>query len=215
MNLNFEQWFNTDVSQFVDTRKTQGVDLKYLSWAWAWAQVKQKDESASYNIIRFGERQLPYVYDEKTGYMVFTEVTILNQTLSMWLPVMDHNNRAMKSERYEVKTKKSTITVEPATMFDINKTIMRCLVKNIAMFGLGLRLYIGEDLPETSYIDDIPTVDINLTLSEEDINLLKNSVSFQDLVKNCSELTKKLGPNYKPLIIREYDKLRPNFESAK
>ena len=39
-------------------------------------------------------------------------------------------------------------TVEPASMFDINKTIMRCLVKNIAMFGLGLYIYAGEDLPE-------------------------------------------------------------------
>ena len=34
-------------------------------------------------------------------------------------------------------------------MFDINKTIMRCLVKNIAMFGLGLYIYAGEDLPES------------------------------------------------------------------
>ena len=39
-------------------------------------------------------------------------------------------------------------TVEAASMFDINKTIMRCLVKNIAMFGLGLYIYAGEDLPE-------------------------------------------------------------------
>jgi hypothetical protein len=38
--------------------------------------------------------------------------------------------------------------VEPASMFDINKTIMRCLVKNIAMFGLGIYIYAGEDLPE-------------------------------------------------------------------
>lgn len=34
-------------------------------------------------------------------------------------------------------------------MFDINKTLMRCLVKNLAMFGLGLYIYAGEDLPET------------------------------------------------------------------
>jgi hypothetical protein len=38
--------------------------------------------------------------------------------------------------------------VDAATMFDINKTIMRCLVKNLAMFGLGLYIYAGEDLPE-------------------------------------------------------------------
>ena len=37
--------------------------------------------------------------------------------------------------------------VEQATMFDINKTIMRCLTKNLAMFGLGIYIYAGEDLP--------------------------------------------------------------------
>ena len=30
---------------------------------------------------------------------------------------------------------------------DINKSWMRCLVKNIAMFKLGLNVYNGEDLP--------------------------------------------------------------------
>ena len=38
-------------------------------------------------------------------------------------------------------------------MMDINKTIMRCLVKNLAMFGLGLYIYAGEDLPETEAAD--------------------------------------------------------------
>ena len=32
-------------------------------------------------------------------------------------------------------------------MFDINKTIMRCLVKNLSLFGLGLYIYQGEDMP--------------------------------------------------------------------
>ncbi len=40
------------------------------------------------------------------------------------------------------------IFVAAATIFDINKTIMRCLTKNLAMFGLGLYIYAGEDLPE-------------------------------------------------------------------
>ena len=39
-------------------------------------------------------------------------------------------------------------TVEAASMFDVNKAIMRCLVKNLAMFGLGLYVYAGEDLPD-------------------------------------------------------------------
>jgi hypothetical protein len=72
----------------------------------------------------------------------------------MWLPVMDGANKAMKRTPYTYKvwnrqTKQWTEkTVAAATMFDINKTIMRCLVKNLAMFGLGLYIYAGEDLPE-------------------------------------------------------------------
>ena len=71
----------------------------------------------------------------------------------MWLPVMDHTNRAMKTTPYQYQIfdkwekKFVTKTVEAATMFDINKTIMRCLTKNLAMFGLGLHIYMGEDLP--------------------------------------------------------------------
>ena len=84
--------------------------------------------------------------------MVFTEVTPgapWNEgPLEMWLPVMDANNEAMMDHPREVKTKYKTITVQAADMFDINKTIMRCLAKNVAMFGLGFYIYAGEDLPE-------------------------------------------------------------------
>ena len=59
-------------------------------------------------------------------------------------------NKAMKSKPYKYMTKKynGEKSVEAASMFDVNKTIMRCLVKNLAMFGLGLYIYSGEDLPE-------------------------------------------------------------------
>lgn len=90
----------------------------------------------------------PYSYDELTGYMCFTSVTIEGVTHDMWLPVMDSHNAAMLSKAYEVKTKYGSYTVDKCTMFDVNKTIMRCLTKNLAMFGLGLYIYAGEDLPE-------------------------------------------------------------------
>ena len=91
----------------------------------------------------------PYMFDKNTGYMVETEMTILGVTKSMWLPVMDSNNRAMKDEAYTVTFKSGrNVSVQPANMFDINKTIMRCLVKNVSLFGLGLYIYAGEDLPE-------------------------------------------------------------------
>lgn len=120
--------------------------LTYLSWAFAWAEVKKIYPDAFYIIKRFDG--LPYVFDPKTGYMVFTEVTIEGHTHEMWLPVMDGANKAMKDEAYKYTTKYGEKTCDAADMFDINKTIMRCLVKNLAMFGLGLYIYAGEDLPE-------------------------------------------------------------------
>lgn len=121
--------------------------LTYLSWAWAWAEFKKAHPNAEYEVKKF-ENGLPYAYDPNTGYMVYTSVTVDGLTHEMWLPVMDGNNKAMKSAPYTVKTKYKEFTVQAATMFDINKTIMRCLTKNLAMFGLGLYIYAGEDLPE-------------------------------------------------------------------
>jgi hypothetical protein len=123
-------------------------NLTYLSWAWAWAEVKKEYPDASYVVLRDRTTEKPYFYDENLGYMVMTEVTIKEETLEMWLPVMDGANKAMLSTPYTYKTKFGEKTVEAATMFDINKTLMRCLVKNLAMFGLGLYIYAGEDLPE-------------------------------------------------------------------
>ena len=138
---------SVNVNEHTEVKDTGKTKLTYLSWAWAWAEVKKRFPKASYEIIKFNG--LPYVYDEKTGYMVYTTVTIDEITHEMWLPVMDGNNRAMLAHAYDVQTKYNKFTVQPATMFDINKTIMRCLTKNLAMFGLGLYIYAGEDLPET------------------------------------------------------------------
>ena len=142
----FEILNAVNVNDHTEVKDTGKVKLTYLSWAWAWAEVKKRFPTASYEIIKFNG--LPYVYDEKTGFMVYTTVTIEGVTHEMWLPVMDGNNKAMLDHPYEVQTKYNKFTVQAATMFDINKTIMRCLTKNLAMFGLGLYIYAGEDLPE-------------------------------------------------------------------
>lgn len=135
----------------VNGHKEEKNGLSYLSWVWAWAEVKKAYPDANYTIEKFNG--LPYVYDEKTGYMVYTTVTIEGITHEMWLPVMDGANKAMKAEPYTYTVKRygkeESKTVAAATMFDVNKAIMRCLVKNLAMFGLGLYIYAGEDLPES------------------------------------------------------------------
>ena len=143
----FETLNSVNVNDHTEVKDTGKTKLTYLSWAWAWAEVKKKFPDATYEIVKFNG--IPYVFDEKTGYMVYTTVTIQGITHEMWLPFMDGNNRAMLDRPYEVQTKYNKFTVQAATMFDVNKTIMRCLTKNLAMFGLGLYIYAGEDLPET------------------------------------------------------------------
>lgn len=149
----FNKLNSINVSDYIEQKN----GLNYLSWANAWGEFKKNYPEATYTIKR-NENGLPYIYDENLGYMVFTEVRVGMLTHEMWLPVMDGANKTMKKESYTYQTKEYKYgkwtgnyvekTVESATMFDINKTLMRCLVKNLAMFGLGLYIYAGEDLPE-------------------------------------------------------------------
>lgn len=142
----------------VNAKVEKKSNLTYLSWAWAWSEVKKSCPDATYKI---GETD----YDEVLGFMCHTTVTIEGETLEMWLPVMDGANKSMLKKSYTYKGnawengKKVVVdkTVESATSFDINKTIMRCLVKNLAMFGMGIYIYAGEDLPETPTTPIAPT----------------------------------------------------------
>lgn len=180
-----------DTLNAVDVRMLakQKSGKTYLSWAHAWAEVKKRFDDVSYEIKEFNG--LPYLYDENAGYMIFTSVTIGDQTHPMWLPVMDGANNAMKKEKYsyeviEWKNRQKTGNmiekwVQSATMFDINKAIMRCLVKNLAMFGLGLYIYQGEDLPTVSDIDTIDIVGLSTiqVFKKYSISLVKASEVLQ------------------------------------
>lgn len=187
----FENLFEVNVNDHVEKKK----DLSYLSWTYAWAEAKKRYPKANYKIHQFGEKQLPYVFDEGIGYMVFTSVTIEDITHTMWLPVMDSSNKAMKSEGYTYDTRfKKDISVEPATMFDVNKAIMRCLVKNLAMFGLGLYIYSGEDLPEVE-VEKISAKDAmvlkNVIMGLDNEDKLYPALLQKYNVKNFKELTQK------------------------
>ena len=158
-------------------------DLTYLSWTYAWSEVQKHFPDASYEVMFFDG--FPYIYDPSTGYMVFTKVTIEGQTRMMWLPVMDGANKAMKVSEYTYPTRYGDKTVEAASMFDINKTIMRCLVKNLAMFGLGIYIFAGEDLPE----GDSQPAPIQQPTSAE---LTKGDENWDKVVKYVSD-NKQLG----------------------
>lgn len=133
-----------NVNEHVEKKES----MSYLTWSWAWDVFKTAMPDATYEIVKT-PAGLPY-FESDAGAIVYTKVTAGGETHEMWLPVMDHKNRAMKSVPYAIETAKGAIKVQAYTMFDINKTIMRCLVKNLAMFGLGLYIYAGEDLPEKS-----------------------------------------------------------------
>jgi hypothetical protein len=104
-------------------------DFNYLSWSFAVAQLRLADPSAYWEIRRFDG--LPFLRTE-LGYFVDVAVTVQGVTLSQIHPVLDGKNRP----------------IEVPTAFDINTSIQRCLVKAIALHGLGLYVYAGEDLPD-------------------------------------------------------------------
>ena len=187
----FETLYHLNVNEHTESRD----NLTYLSWAWAWAEVKAKYPEAQYEIVKFVG--IPYVYDERTGYMVYTNVTIGGITHEMWLPVMDSKNKAMKAQPYTYSTKYGDKTVEAATMFDVNKTIMRCLVKNLAMFGLGLYIYAGEDLPELTQEEKAEQDELKKKITEKEAAVLDSTLNDEQKawvfktygIKKLSDLT--------------------------
>lgn len=106
--------------------------LTYLSWAWAWKIVKQHFPNVTSKVYETPEG-LNYFTDGKTCF-VKTGVTIEGQEYIEYLPVMDYRN--------------NSIPLDKVTSFDINKSIQRSITKALARHGLGISLYIGEDLPD-------------------------------------------------------------------
>lgn len=192
----FEELYRKNLDEYLSNVKGgDGSELTYLSWAWAWAAIMKICPDATYEVVKFDG--LPYVYDPKTGYMVYTRVTIEDTTHEMWLPVMNASNKAMKAEPYKYTTKYGEKTVEAATMFDINKTVMRCLVKNLAMFGLGLYIYAKEDLPELTDEEKETLKEMQKKISKKDADTLAKVLTEKQLawvhdrycVKELTELT--------------------------
>ena len=178
----------------VNAKVEKKSGLTYLSWAWAWSEAKKYCPDATYQVKVDPTTQKPYFYDENLGYMVMTEVTIEGETLEMWLPVMDGANKAMKNAPYSYTTRYGEKSVEAATMFDINKTLMRCLVKNLAMFGMGIYIYAGEDLPDTPTEATPQPSAINLKKEPtEELPELKKGTDNWDKVVAYVTATKELG----------------------
>jgi hypothetical protein len=115
----------------VNDRVERKAGFSYLSWPFAVAQLRLADPTATWEVRRFDGR--PYLLCE-AGVFVEVAVTVQGITLSQIHPVLDGRNRPI---------------LEPSA-FEINTSLQRCLVKAIALHGLGLYIYAGEDLPVTA-----------------------------------------------------------------
>jgi len=126
------------------TEKKQ--NLTYLSWAWAWAEALKADPHANFEVQRFDGK--PYI-DVNGTAMVVVAVRIQDIVRTCHLPVMNSSNQPISIEGRKFKDKYGNEKVEKLDAFNLNTAIMRCMTKCLALFGLGLYIYAGEDLPET------------------------------------------------------------------
>lgn len=117
------------------TEKKNG--LTYLSWAWAWREALKADQSATFDVQTFEGK--PYMDVNGTG-MVWVTVTMFGQPRTCMLPVMDYKNKPILNP----------------DAFAVNTAIMRCMTKALALHGLGIYIYSGDDLPEDE-LKDAPT----------------------------------------------------------
>jgi hypothetical protein len=127
--------------------------LTYLSWAWAWAEVLKADPRATWkaHIFDMGAGPEPFMRIGDTA-MVQTTVTINGIPRDCLLPVMDNRNNAVKNPDAR----------------KISDAIMRCMTKAIAMHGLGLYIYAGEDLPEGEESDSlVPALEASIAHVEK------------------------------------------------
>lgn len=119
----------------------------YLSWTWAVDQLLQNDPSATWT---FGD---PMYFAE--SIMVFCTVHAFGKSMTCQMPVLNHQNKAIPN---------------PNAM-DVNTAMMRCLTKTISLFGIGLYIYAGDDLPD-----------------EEPIDLLEESKKWELAITACKTL---------------------------
>jgi hypothetical protein len=117
-------------------------NLSYLSWAHAWGEALKIDPAATFHVSTFDRGDgVTQVYMDVNGTaLVWVTVTLNGKPMTCQLPVMDNKNKAITNP----------------DAFAVNTAIMRCMVKAIALHGLGLYVYKGEDLPDEDAKEEKP-----------------------------------------------------------
>lgn len=163
-----ESVFNTLSKVNVNEHIKKKGNLSYLSWPFAWGTLKEYYPDSNYELIE------PVTYDDGTCE-VSVNVTVGGVTHNMTLPVMDHKNSAVKNPDSR----------------KISDARMRCLVKCIAMFGLGLYIYAGEDIPTE---DSREKEAKNKEISDEMIRLIENDdIAFTQIYRECNQQEREVA----------------------
>ncbi len=118
----------------VEGKTDQKGKFTYLSWVYAWSELKKIAPDASVKVYHNEVTNLPYFGAGDAGVIVKVGVTVNGLEHINYLPAMDFKNKAIPESK--------------VNMMDVNKAIQRATVKAIALHGLGLYIYAGEDLPE-------------------------------------------------------------------
>lgn len=168
-----------NVNDKTETKGTGKYALTYLSWAWAWGVLMEHFPESVYEIHQ--DRILP-----DGSVMVSVTLTIKDGdeqfSRFMWLPVMNHLNKAI---------------INPDAM-DINKAIMRCLAKTIAMCGLGHYIYAGEDLPVSDETPKTKSQEHSQKSTQQNVNSTQDKSildKLKDGLKECGN-KKELEERY-------------------
>lgn len=139
--MNQIELLKLNVNEHVEKKQ----NLSYLSWAWAWAEALKADPAATFEVQTFDGK----AYMEVNGSaMVWVTVTMFGKPVTCFLPVMNSSNQPISIEGRKYKDKYGNDRVEKIDSFNVNTAIMRCMTKGLALHGLGLYIYAGEDLPQ-------------------------------------------------------------------
>lgn len=172
---NFQRLYSKNLNSFTATKN----GMAYLNWATCWKEMKLAYPEATYRIICHPTTYLPY-FSSELGIFVMVEVTAGGITLQQHLPILDASNRPMKETPYKISVynkyekKYEEKTVAAATSFDINSGLMRALSKCISLWGIGLYLYEGNEMPNqlpSSADATAPSLDIPTPQEQDDFNV--------------------------------------------
>jgi hypothetical protein len=133
-------------------------NLSYLSWAHAWGEALKIDPAATFEVHSFdrGDGVKQAYMDVNGTALVWVTVTMNGKPMTCQLPVMNARNEPITFEGRTYKDKNGREHLERIDSFNVNTAVMRCMVKAIALHGLGLYVYKGEDLPDEDAKEDKP-----------------------------------------------------------